>query len=669
MADGMREGQINELVLVPSRFQLARVQGQKRGVGQAVYDMALSMVIQSLADRVHYSMMPMTSTWNVFTRAPHRSKLMHEEDFNTLADARTNRCGLLGDRDMEDPVPEGTPEDVEEAWRRREYRAPKGSWEWYRQRHCACPGCGEGADLSAHCGGLYRGEGRAARSRARQTRWHNLVDCQRGVEGSEMDELRQAATAWLVRRGEDMGGDAALALKALQGGGEQMSRAEKWMALRFMLGLPLSPIDEGETASRGLAAGYAKGFLRRMCKIIKAGVSAAGKAVWGVDSAFKDSVFARIGRGAIMLARPGARGVEAEGGGTKWVQGGRQAWMRRRGLREQWDGREWSRAVVAKMRQWAAMAGPANCVKRVQQRREVGGGVRDKVEKGRDPDVVAPWEGHEAFDAWTLAEAVARWRGDRGAGASARRRLLWLRHAGLDPSPARARAQEAKERAEAKEEGEVRAALERIITCVEKGTMPMLRRGGGEGQRLGASRYWDKGTVRMPRGGLADELAQQGRGPLRGGQMHVVDRVLDVRRVGSGLQVLIRWRGSGHEDEWKPYAQCNPPSQREAKAIERIKFPARGVKRSVPASLAQVLRASARFAPIGGGAAKRLRMADGRAVRPRVASPAVPTYSPAAGPFGEGGGRSKRGLPILWEPPSGGDMRGRLWMSSPGGVT
>jgi hypothetical protein len=91
-------------------------------------------------------------------------------------------------------------------------------------------------------------------------------------------------------------------------------------------------------------------------------------------------------------------------------------------------------------------------------------------------------------------------------------------------------------------------------------------------------------------------------------------------------------------------------------------------KRAVPASLAQVLRASARFAPMGGGEGKRLRMADGRALRPRVASPALPTYSPAAGPFGEGGGRSKRGLPILWEPPSGGDMRGRLWMTSPGGV-
>jgi hypothetical protein len=232
----------------------------------------------------------------------------------------------------------------------------------------------------------------------------------------------------------------------------------------------------------------------------------------------------------------------------------------------------------------------------------------------------------------------------------------------------RARAQEAAERAGAKEESEVRATVERLVVCVEKGTMPMLRRGGAVGRRLGASRYWDAGTVRMSRSGLADELAQQGRGPLRGGHLHVVDRVLDVRRVGSGLQVLLRWRGSGHDDEWKPYAQCNPPTQREAKAIERIKLPARGTKRAVPASLAQVLRASARFAPMGGGEGKRLRMADGRALRPRVASPALPTYSPAAGPFGEGGGRSKRGLPILWEPPSGGDMRGRWRMTSPGGV-
>ena len=75
--------------------------------------------------------------------------------------------------------------------------------------------------------------------------------------------------------------------------------------------------DEGDSKNRGLAAGYAKGFLRRMCKIIKRGVKAAGKVVWGEDAAFKDSVFARVGRGAIMLARPGARGVEAVLGGYR----------------------------------------------------------------------------------------------------------------------------------------------------------------------------------------------------------------------------------------------------------------------------------------------------------------------------------------------------------------
>ena len=100
-----------------------------------------------------------------------------------------------------------------------------------------------------------------------------------------MDELRQAATAWLVRRGEEMGGDATLALRALRGEGERLSRAEKWMALRFMLGLPSWPREEEDAKNRGLAAGYAKGFLRRVCKILKKGVHAAGKAVWGVDTA------------------------------------------------------------------------------------------------------------------------------------------------------------------------------------------------------------------------------------------------------------------------------------------------------------------------------------------------------------------------------------------------
>ena len=38
------------------------------------------------------------------------------------------------------------------------------------------------------------------------------------------------------------------------------------------------------------------------------------------------------------------------------------------------------------------------------------------------------------------------------------------------------------------------------------------------------------------------------------------------------------------------------------------------------------------------------------------------------GAYGAGAGRSVRGLPILWESPSPGDLRGQRWRLSPGAV-
>ena len=52
-----------------------------------------------------------------------------------------------------------------------------------------------------------------------------------------------------------------------------------------------------------------------------------------------------------------------------------------------------------------------------------------------------------------------------------------------------------------------------------------------------------------------------------------------------------------------------------------------------------------------------------------VHTSSFPTYSPGLarvpGPFGEGAGRSVRGLPILWEPPSPSDLRGHQWAQPP----
>ena len=61
---------------------------------------------------------------------------------------------------------------------------------------------------------------------------------------------------------------------------------------------------------------------------------------------------------------------------------------------------------------------------------------------------------------------------------------------------------------------------------------------------------------------METKLAEQGRAPVHG-NTYLVDRVIDVRRAGSGLQVLLRWRGQ-HDDTWRPVGKCTPAVKREA---------------------------------------------------------------------------------------------------------
>jgi len=247
------------------------------------------------------------------------------------------------------------------------------------------------------------------------------------------------------------------------------------------------------------------------------------------------------------------------------------------------------------------------------------------------------------------------------------RYLVWLRRAGCDPNPMRNRAAEAAEKVRVREEKEVEAVLRRVVESVVRGTVPTLRRVEEEGPRMGASRYWGPRATSMRRRDLADKLAEAGKGPVRG-KLYIVDEVLNVRKAGSGLQVLVRWRGAQHEDEWIPCACCDEKVQREAVAMARVKLgERRRQKRPAPdVEVRRPTRGSARVAQVP--AIKRLRDGEGRRVRPVFLSPVLPTYSPGpAGPsraYGVGAGRSKRGLPIVWESPDVESLRGRLWEKS-----
>ena len=640
LADGMRDGDLwSELRLAPSRFQLARVSGLKRGVGIAVYEMAQGMVIGDLAKRVEYTLLPGVGTWELAVKAPHRAKLMQEADFNLLSDARANRLGLMGDRSLDDPAPMSTGVGQAEAWKRREYRSSKSSWEWYRQAHCACPVCSAKPDPEAHCQGLY---GRCNTTRGggvAQTRWHALIECRRGEVDGELDELRRRASAWLVKRVGAFDVDANLALQALQQGGAGLDRGQRWMALRFLLGVPMEPKEKEDKEDLSLMAGYAKGFMRHVCSLLRAGARAAEKAVWGGSEGFRMTLFARFGRGAVLLNRKEVRTVEARGGGRKWAQGGRRAWLRWRGLKEQWESREWSRKALSAWRVWVDKAGPSNT--RMRRQEAARGGARTK---GRED--AAPGEGEEAFDAWTQARAMAAWRKaccvaagpERAVAADneveAMGRLIRLRHAGMDPNPRREREAAEERKEEARREEEVAAVVERLVKSVSTGSAPSLR-------RVGEAR-----AAKMGRRDLADQLADSGRAPLRGGA-YAVDRVLDVRKAGKALQVLVRWRGQ-HEDSWQVLASCNAGTKREAWALAKRKFPPRADKRP---EVSEVRPERSRVHLKRGGAdpllhlRKRLCGAGGRPLRAGrpLLSPLLPTYSPGlAGPFGAGAGRSKR---------------------------
>ena len=126
-----------------------------------------------------------------------------------------------------------------------------------------------------------------------------------------------------------------------------------------MLGVPMAPPDDEEAKDSGLAAAYARGFLVHMCALLREGARKAERAVWGKGAGFQMTLFARFGRGAVLLNRRDVRQVEGPDGTARWIQGGRASWLRGRGLHEQWGSREWSRRAVKAWRLWTVQAGPA----------------------------------------------------------------------------------------------------------------------------------------------------------------------------------------------------------------------------------------------------------------------------------------------------------------------
>jgi hypothetical protein len=258
-------------------------------------------------------------------------------------------------------------------------------------------------------------------ARAPQSRWHALTTCCVG----EAADYRARAAGWLSQRLSDFGTrQAQYALAALSGNAAQLGPLERHAALRFMLGLPDSPraqiVVESKEAARTLALAYGRGFLKWIVGILNEGRKAACVARSGPrvkPNAVHTTVISYRDR-IVVLDRPAPRSV----------------WTTSRGLREVWSGACLVRRAFRALRLWTIMAGPE---------------VLDKMLRPRGVPAAEPDRqgGHEAgclaYDQWsdfihltmalaeklhTIADKLLAIAGKH------RRKLVWLRNAGFDPT-------------------------------------------------------------------------------------------------------------------------------------------------------------------------------------------------------------------------------------------
>ena len=210
-----------------------------------------------------------------------------------------------------------------------------------------------------------------------------------------------------------------------------------------MLGLPDTPrsqrVLESKEAARSLALGYGRGFLKWVSAILREGRQAANVAKLGPSTkvnAVRTVVVSHRGHD-VVVQRPAPRSV----------------WTTSRGMRETWDGACLVRRAFRALRLWTTMAGPVV----LDRPPRVPGVPTSEPDRQGGHDA-----GCRAYDQWddyinflTALAGKLRALEDEllAIAGSHRRKLVWLRHAGFDPTIERRK----RERVEAAQQAALRA--------------------------------------------------------------------------------------------------------------------------------------------------------------------------------------------------------------------
>ena len=528
---------------LPPRHSLARIEGIKKGVGQFTLDFFEAVLAAEMCSTVQLSLLANESVWAPFLGSPVKMLFMREAEFDVVIDARENRAGLHADLKVNDWVNVKRTFGAKAAQHAIDMQPERGGFTWYKARCTPCPCCAKG-----HRWG--KGVCEWEHPCFVQSRWHVLTEC--SLDAMVMGDaasLKEAAIAWLTDNVVTFDTpQARWALTSLRGRGDELNGAQRFQALRFMLGLPETPRDASlgeKEASMRLSEGYGRGFFSRIARILRAAKLAAVHDLsgWSTTSTF---------------------------GCRRWrilARDSRKAWVAKRGPQERWMGHKWVRKCFSALRQWCIRGGPQGQVFWLS---EVNGASRFNrllaysALAGESGERSDPQSADDAERQWAMVESWLRWRraaGSQGGslavlGIRTAKALVHLRAAGYNARDDAGR----REVLAAQDAAEVLRCLNKTLDKVVSLETKEATRGskiwGGMINRLFTA------SVKIKRPGVSSQgckraavglAIEEGVRPVRlGCNVWKVERILSVRRLRvGGVQALVRWAGE-HPDTWEP---------------------------------------------------------------------------------------------------------------------
>jgi len=308
MADVMLDKMWDEPGEPTGTFQVARLYGVKRGIGELAMLAAQAETLHKLFGSLRHTLVPTRRSWQFYRNESVRGQAatrLRDHERDALQDLRTDRAGLWHDRSSD--------------W------SDRHSFGRYMRRQISAHSAPHAAGVPRLC---------ACGRQVQQTRAHVLFGCGCGC-GNPTDALRAGPAHWLARNCGRFGtAQARTAAAALSHSAAGLTEPEVRAAVAFVSGVPDTPEDKEDAQSKGFAAEYTGAVLRPVVKLLD------------------------------LTREHNRKAVDGDGGKAWRLWQGRDRWWANAGHEERWRVAECARDCLWAWRTHTIQQGPLSAAQR-----------------------------------------------------------------------------------------------------------------------------------------------------------------------------------------------------------------------------------------------------------------------------------------------------------------